>query len=292
MRMNRGELPFHIVNTVILVLLALTCVLPFVHVFALSFSSGGAADRAEVGLWPVQPTLAAYDYAFQNEGFLRSLWNTLKRVAIGVSLNMALTVLAAYPLSKNHRQFPGRSLLAWYFVVTMLVSGGLIPTYLVVTATHLKNTVWALVLPGAVWAFNITVLLNFFRQIPHELEESAFLDGAGAWTTLVAIYLPLSTAALATIAIWCTVGHWNEWFHGLIYMDNMKDYPLQTYLQGMIVQPRFDLMDHSQVELMMRISRRTFNAAQIVIATVPVILVYPFLQRYFVKGMQLGGLKE
>jgi putative aldouronate transport system permease protein len=292
MRMNRGELPFHVVNTVVLVLLALTCVLPFVHVLALSFSSGGAADRAEVGLWPVQPTLAAYNYAFQNEGFLRSLWNTLKRVAIGVSINMLLTVLAAYPLSKTRRQFPGRSLFAWYFVVTMLVSGGLIPTYLVVTGTHLKNTVWALVLPGAVWAFNITVLLNFFRQIPHELEESAFLDGAGAWTTLIAIYLPLSTAALATIAIWCTVGHWNEWFQGLIYMDSMKDYPLQTYLQGMIVQPRFDLMDHSQVELMMRISRRTFNAAQIIIATIPVILVYPFLQRYFVKGMQLGGLKE
>ncbi len=290
--MNRGELPFHIVNTAVLVLLALSCVLPFVHVLALSFSSGGAADRAEVALWPVQPTLAAYNYAFQNVGFLRSLWNTLKRVVIGVSLSMVLTVLAAYPLSKNRRQFPGRSLFAWYFVVTMLVSGGLIPTYLVVTGTHLKNTVWALVLPGAVWAFNITVLLNFFRQIPHELEESAFLDGAGAWRTLVAIYVPLSTAALATIAIWCTVSHWNEWFHGLIYMDSMKDYPLQTYLQGMIVQPRFDLMDHSQVELMMRISRRTFNAAQIVIATVPVILVYPFLQRYFVKGMQLGGLKE
>lgn len=292
MHVHRGEIPFHVVNTALLVALALSCVLPFVHVLALSFSSGGAADRAEVSLWPVQPTLASYRYAFQNTGFLRSLWNTLKRVALGVSIGMTLTVLAAYPLSKSRHQFPGRSLLAWYFVVTMLVSGGLIPTYLVVSATRLRNTVWALVLPGAVWAFNVTVLLNFFRQIPKELEESAFLDGAGAPRTLVAIYLPLSTAALATIAIWTTVAHWNEWFHGLIYMDSIRDYPLQTYLQGMIVQPRFDLMDSAQVQLMMQLSRRTFNAAQIVIATVPVILVYPFLQRYFVKGMQLGGLKE
>jgi putative aldouronate transport system permease protein len=292
MRIMRGDLPFHALNTLFLVALALACVLPFVHVIALSFSSGAAADRAAVGLWPVEPTLASYQYAFQNSLFLRSLWNTLKRVVLGVSISMALTVLAAYPLSKGKRQFPGRSFFAWYFVVTMLVSGGLIPTYLVVTATHLRNTIWALVIPGAVWAFNITILLNFFRQIPAELEESAFLDGASPWIVLLRIYLPLSTAALATIAIWCTVGHWNDWFSGLIYMDSMKDYPLQTYLQGVIVQPNFDLMDEAQLTLMMRLSRRTFNAAQIVIATAPVITVYPFLQRYFVRGLQLGGLKE
>ncbi|HET6486007.1 MAG TPA: carbohydrate ABC transporter permease [Spirochaetia bacterium] len=291
MRIQKGEMPFHVVNTSLLILLALTCVIPFIHVLALSFSSGLAADKGIVGLWPVYPTVAAYQYTFQDTGFIRAFGITVLRVILGVTIAMILNVLTAYPLSKTARQFPGRSLLSWFFVVTMLVNGGLIPTYLIVSATRLRNTIWALVVPGAVWAFNVMLLLNFFRQLPKELEESAYLDGAGPWRILFQIYIPLSTAVLATLVIWTTVGHWNEWFAGLIYMDSIRNYPLQTYLQGIIVEPRFDLLDISQIELLSRLSRRTFNAAQIIIATVPVITVYPFLQRYFVKGMQLGGLK-
>lgn len=291
MRRSVGETVFHVVNYAILVLLAASCVLPFVHVIALSFSSGIAADKALVGLWPVDPSLAAYEYAFGRTLFLRAMMNTIKRVVLGVSLNMLLNILTAYPLSKTARIFPGRTVFAWYFMITMLVGGGLIPTYLVVSWTGIRNTIWALVVPGAVWAFNVALLLNFFREIPKELEESAFMDGAGAWRALFQIYVPLSLPALATLTIFCTVGHWNEWFSGLIYLDSIKDYPLQTYLQGVIVKPSFDVLDAAQLELMLRLSRRTFNAAQIVIASVPILCVYPFLQKYFVRGLTLGAVK-
>lgn len=286
-----GDRVFHILNYGFVGLLALFCVLPFIHVLALSLSSAVAADKGIVGLWPRQLTTVAYEYAFSQSLFLRAFLNSIKRVVLGVSLNLIFITLTAYPLSKKNRVMPGRSAFAWFFMITMLVNGGLIPTYLIVAWTGLRNTIWALVLPGAVYAFNVALLLNFFRQVPSELEESAFLDGAGAWRILIQIYIPLSLPALATLTIFSTVGHWNEWFQGMIYMDRVRDYPLQTYLQGIIVNPTTDLTDVNQVEMMLKVSRKNFNSAQIVIATVPVILVYPFLQRYFVKGLMIGSLK-
>lgn len=291
MTISYRERLFHAVNYTIVGVLALLCLVPFVHVIALSFSSAVAADKGIVGLWPRLPTAVAYRYAFSQTLFLRSFWNTIKRVLLGVSVNLVAITLTAYPLSKRREVFPGRAFFAWFFMLTMLINGGLIPTYLVVTWTGLRNTIWALVLPGAVYAFNVALLLNFFRQIPPDLEESAFLDGAGSWRILTVVYVPLSIPAFATLTIFSTVGHWNEWFSGLIYLDSMRDYPLQTYLQGVIIDPSTDLADVNQVEEMLALSRKTFNAAQIVMATAPVILVYPFLQRYFVKGLMIGSLK-
>jgi putative aldouronate transport system permease protein len=271
--------------------MAALCVLPFLHVLALSFSAGPEADAGRVGLWPIGFTLSSYSYAFQKQEFIITFWNTVKRLIVGLAVQMTVITLTAYPLSKSNERLPGRTVFAWFFVVTMLVGGGLIPTYLVVMATGLRNTIWALILPIATNAFHVTILLNFFRQIPADLEDSAFMDGAGPWRTLIHIYLPLSKAALATLVIFNAVFHWNEWFMGLIYMDNVNTYPLQTYLRSVIVEPDFVLMDTDQLELLMAISRRTFNAAQIIMATIPIILVYPFLQRHFVKGMTLGSLK-
>lgn len=291
MRLSAGDRVFHTANYFILVSLAALCVLPFIHVLALSLSAGAAADAGRVGLWPVDLSANSYRYALQKQEFIITFWNTVKRLVVGLAVQMTVITLTAYPLSKSNERLPGRSVFAWYFVVTMLVGGGLIPTYLVVMATGLRNTIWALVLPIATNAFHITILLNFFRQIPSDLEDSAFMDGAGPWRTLFWIYIPLSKAALATLVIFNAVFHWNEWFMGLIYMDSVKTYPLQTYLRGVIVEPDFVMMDTDQLELLISISRRTFNAAQIIIATVPIILVYPFLQRHFVKGMTLGSLK-
>lgn len=291
MKLARNDALFHIINSTVLSLIALSCVLPFVHVLALSFSSGPAADAARVGLWPVDFTLDAYDYTFQRQQFLTALWNTIKRLVLGLIVQMTVITLTAYPLSKSKDRIPGRTIYAWFFVITMLVHGGLIPTYLVVVRTGIRNSIWALILPIATNAFHITILLNFFRQIPADLEDSAFMDGAGPWRTLIHIYVPLSKAALATLVIFNAVFHWNEWLMGLLYMDSTASYPLQTYLRGILVQPDFDLLDNAQLELLLNISRRTFNSAQIVIATVPIILVYPFMQRHFVKGVHLGSLK-
>jgi putative aldouronate transport system permease protein len=173
----------------------------------------------------------------------------------------------------------------------MFVGGGLVPTYMIVTGTGLKNSIWSLILPGAVPIFYMVILLNFFRQIPKELEESALIDGASQNRILWQIYVPLSIPALATLTIYTVVGHWNEWFSGLIYMDDASKYPLQTYLQNVITMPDFSLFDPMQMELMKKISNKTFRAAQIMIVTLPILVTYPLLQKYFISGMTLGSLK-
>lgn len=286
-----GDRIFVTCNYTLLFLLALVCVLPFIHIVAVSFSSSAEATAGFVSLWPKQFTLSSYNYAFRNAEFIAAFFVSIKRVVLGVSLDMFILVLTAYPLSKSDRQMPGRTAIAWIFVITMFVSGGLIPTYLIVTATQLTNTIWALILPGMVQAFNITVLLNFFRQLPKELEESALIDGAGQMIILFRIYLPLSLPALATLIIFDSVGHWNEWFSAIIYMDSQKLYPLQTYLRSIIVDPNRSLLDVNQLKLLSKVSSQTFKAAQILIATFPILCAYPFLQRYFIKGLTLGSLK-
>jgi putative aldouronate transport system permease protein len=198
-------------------------------------------------------------------------------------------LLAAYSLSKSENKFAGRSIYAWFFVFTLLFSGGLIPTYLVVKDTGLLNTIWALIIPGAVGGFNLILMLNFFRAIPPELEEAALIDGAGHFTTLLIIYLPVSMAAIATIGLFDMVGHWNSWFDGMIYLNDPKDYPMATFLQSILTK------DYTGVgsigDNLENISNRTVRASQIFIGALPILLVYPFLQKYFVKGIVLGSVK-
>ncbi|HEY5562631.1 MAG TPA: carbohydrate ABC transporter permease [Clostridiaceae bacterium] len=291
MKKFKKEIFFDVFNHIFLIAIALACVLPFVHVAAISFSSSAAATSGAVKLWPVDFNLDSYIYAFGKSEFLNAFKNSIFRVLLGVSLDMILVILTAYPLSKNSKEFPGRTYLVWFFVITMFVSGGLIPSYLIVTATGLRNTIWALVIPGTVNAFNITVLLNFFRQLPKEFDEAALLDGANQWQVLFYIYIPLSVPCLVTLVIFVTVGHWNEWFSALIYMDSPAKYPLQTYLQTLVITPNFDSANPDQIKELANISSRTYNAAQIMIATLPILCIYPSLQKYFVKGLTLGGLK-
>ncbi|NSW91026.1 MAG: carbohydrate ABC transporter permease [Firmicutes bacterium] len=290
-RKTLGEKVFDVFNYIFLTALALSCVLPFIHMLAISFSSSAAATQGRVGLWPVEFTLSSYRFAFQRPDFIRSFGITLERVILGWAVNMFLVIITAYPLSKTKQVFKGRTLIAWFFAFTMFVGGGLIPTYMVVTSTGLKNTIWALIIPGAVPIYHMVILLNFFRQIPKEIEESALMDGARQNRILWQIYVPLSIPALATLTVYTVVGHWNEWFSGMIYMDDSKNYPLQTYLQSIITTPDFSLFDTTQIELLKKISNKTFRAAQIMIVTMPVLLIYPFMQKYFISGMTLGSLK-
>jgi len=290
----KSEYVFDIVNYAFLAALAISCVVPFINVMAVSFSDSSSAAAGKVGLWPVNFTLESYRLALAKPRFLTSMLNSLARVALGVGVNLALTVLTAYPLSKAKEAFKGRTFFSWFFVITMLVGGGMIPSYLIVTWTGLRNTIWALVLPGALPVFNMVVLLNFFRQIPHELEESAMLDGAGDLRTLVQIFLPLSLPCVATLIIFMTIGHWNDWFSGMVYMDKISKYPLATYLHNVLQRPDFDRLSQMTPEersRMLQINPRTLLNAQITMSTLPIIMVYPFLQRYFVKGLTLGSLK-
>ena len=294
MKRYKSEFAFDIVNYAILAILAVTCLLPFVNVLAVSLSDSASATAGRVGLWPINANLIAYRHALAKPRFLQSMINTLVRVFAGVALNMALTVLTAYPLSKSKNDLKGRTFFSWFFVVTMLIGGGMVPSFLIVVWTGLKNTIWSLILPGALPVFNMVILLNFFRQLPHELEESAVLDGAGDFTILLRIYLPLSVPCLATLIVFQTVAHWNDWYSGSVYLDEVTKFPLATYLHNVLQMPNFDTlssMSSDQVIQALKLSPRTLTNAQIVLSTIPVVMVYPFLQRFFVKGMTLGSLK-
>jgi len=279
-------------NNIFLIVLAIICILPLVHVLALSFSSSNAATAGLVKLWPVDFTFKSYIFILQKPAFLTSAGVTVERVLLGSVVNMLLTLLVAYPLSKETRAFRLRTFYAWFFVFTILFSGGLIPWYMTIKWTGIMDTLWALILPGAVPVFNVILLLNFFRGLPKELEESASIDGASHWTTLWRIYAPLSTPALATIGLFTVVGHWNAWFDGLILMKSHDNYPLSTYLQTILVGIDMTKVSGDTMNDLSAVSDRTAKAAQIFLGALPILLVYPFLQRFFVKGIVLGSVKE
>ena len=291
-RLSLGRKLFLIFNYTFLALLSLACIVPFVHILAISFSSASAAAAGVVKLWPVEFTFASYENVLSKREFLSSFVVSVQRALLGASVNMLLTIIAAYPLSKEVRQFRFRTVYAWFFVLTMLFSGGLIPLYMTVKETGLMDTLWALVLPGAVPVYNVVLLLNFFRALPKELEESATIDGASPFVTLTRIYLPLSMPALATLTLFSLVGHWNSWFDGLIFMNSPEHYPLQSFLQTVVIQRDLRFLTPTDIELLQLVSDRTNNAAQIFVSTLPILLVYPFLQKYFVHGIVLGSVKE
>lgn len=287
-----GRQTFLIANYACMLIVALLCLFPIVHVFAVSLSSSSAAATGQVFLWPVDVTTKAYQYVLDKEQFWRAITVSAYRVVIGCSLQMILLVLIAYPLSKEARAFSFRTAYAWIFFITMLFSGGLIPTYMTVKETGILNTIWALVLPNAVAVYSVILLLNFFRGLPKALEESAFIDGAGHITVMWRIYLPLSKPALATLLLFSIVGQWNAWFDGIIFMNRPELYPLQSYLQTLIVDSNINQMMELSDESMQELSDRTLKSAQIFIGALPVLLVYPFLQKFFMKGIVLGSVKE
>ena len=208
---------------------------------------------------------------------------------------MLLVVTAAFPLSLNRGRLHGRSFYIGYFMATMLVSGGLIPTYLTVMKLGLLDNFLSLILPSAISAFNLIIMVNFFRGIPTALEEAARIDGAGYWRVLFSVYIPCALPAIATIALFCIVGHWNEWFSAQIYLNKMEMYPLQSYLQIVLNQTKTENMQNlsaAELERLSKLSSQTINAAQIVISTIPILIIYPFVQKYFVTGLTLGGVKE
>ncbi|TKH42040.1 ABC transporter permease [Paenibacillus terrae] len=282
---------FNVFNICLLVFLSIMCIVPLIHVLAVSFSAKSAADANLVGLWPVQFSLEAYKKTMNNPIFLHSIWISVLRTVLGTGLTLLITFLAAYPLSKETSVFRSRNVYSWLFVFSMVFNGGLVPFYMVIQKIHLMDSFWVLVLPGAVNTFLVILMLNFFRGIPKEMEEAALIDGAGHFRTLFSIFLPISLPSIATIALFSMVFHWNSWFDGLLYLSNAKDYPLATFLQTVIIQKDMSSMSMSPKEMEL-LSQTTVNAAQIFIGAAPILIVYPFLQKYFVKGMTLGSVKE
>ncbi len=291
MKKNKKFKWFPVLNTMILVMLALICVIPLVHVAAVSFSSSAAASAGDVSLWPKDFTTSSYSFVAKRPAFWRSMKVSVTRIILGGGLSILLTITAAYPLSQPKANFRFRTVYAWFFFITMIFNAGLIPWYMVIRQFGLLDSIWALILPGAVPVFSVILLLNFFREVPRELAEAAFIDGAGHWRTLWTIYVPLSKPALATLLLFSLVANWNSWFDGLILMNNPDKYPLQTYIQTIAVQRSFSMMTREEIQQMATISDRTLRSAQIFLGSLPIVMVYPFLQKYFVKGIVLGGVK-
>ena len=283
---------FDVILAVVLGVVCVTCVLPFVHLLAVSFSSSSAVAAGKGGFLPVEFTTASYEYVVSGGRFLRAMAISLERVFWGTLLNLLLMVLTAYPLSKS--ELVGRKFFVVFFVITMLIGGGMIPTYLLVSKLGLKDTIWSLILPGALPVYNMIILMNFIRGLPHELEEAASIDGANAFQTLWMIIFPLLGPSLATVGLFSMVNHWNDWFNGLIYMSEPLNYPLQTYLQTLLVDFEQLLQSGSSGDIqaiLSKMSARTGRAAQLFLGALPIMMVYPFLQKHFTKGLTLGSVK-
>lgn len=275
----------------IVILMTLCCLLPLLNTLAISFSNNSAVNANQVGILPVGFTLSSYKKLLEDNQFWRSAWISVLRAVLGTGLNMLMMILLAYPLSKSKNRFASRDIYMKLVIFAMLFNGGLIPGYIIVSKLHLLNTIWALVLPGAVPVFNVILLMNFMKGLPEALEEAAVIDGASEWTILTRVVLPISKPGLATVALFCIVNHWNDYFQGLIYMRTPSKYPLQTYIQQLTIDVS-QITDSQQLIYFMTISTRTLNAAKIVVATVPLLVIYPFLQRYFVTGIVIGAVKE
>jgi putative aldouronate transport system permease protein len=286
-----GYRAFSVFNYILLAVICVSCIIPLIHILAVSLSASSPANANMVKLWPIGFNFEAYSKTLNNDNFHNALLVGFQRTALGTVVGMTLMILAGYALSKDGRTFKSRSVYTWYFLFTMLFSGGIVPSYMLIRNLDLMNSIWALVLPGAINVFNMVLLMNFFRAVPKELEEASLIDGAGQFRTLWSIFLPISMPALATISLFTMVTHWNSWFDGLLYITDYRKYPLATFLQTIIVQQDFNKINPDVNELK-HISQRTVKSAQIFIGTLPILLVYPFLQRYFVKGIIMGAVKE
>lgn len=290
---SMGRKVFLAVDVIVILLLCLICMVPLLNLLAYSFSASQPIIENKVFLWPKEFTLKAYQYVLESKEFWSSVSVSVKRVLLGVPLNTLLTILVAYPLSKDERQFKARKYYVAYMLTVMLFNGGLMPTYYIVSKTKLIDTVWALIIPGAVPIFNCIVLMNFFRGIPSELEESAKLDGASQWQILWRIFIPISKPSLATIILFSLINHWNSWFDGLIYSNHTTNYPLQSYLQTLVTSTTEILAqgDVKAIAKLVNINDTNMKAAQIFISVIPLMLIYPFLQKYFTTGLTMGSVK-
>ena len=278
------------INAFVLLLIALSMLFPFVYIFAVSFSSLEEVLQNELLLWPKEWVTDAYRYILSSEQFIRSFFVTVFVTVVGTFVNMAFTTTMAYGLS---RPVPGQKTLLFMVVFTLLFSAGMIPTYMVVRATGLIDSLWALILPAAINPFNLIVMRQFFLNIPEELHEAAIIDGANHLQIFWRIILPLSKPALAAISLFYAVVHWNNYFAAILYINDPAKWPLQVVLRQIVIvnEPNAALRGGQQM-IENPPPPETVQMAAILLATLPILFVYPFLQRYFVKGVMLGSVKE
>ncbi|MEI0737605.1 carbohydrate ABC transporter permease [Paenibacillus sp. JTLBN-2024] len=289
---SRGDRAFNMIVYVILGLVAVIVLYPLIFVLSASFSDPQTVLRGEMLLWPKGFNLNSYSKIFQNQDILSGYSNTLLYTTIGTLINLVMTVLGAYPLSR--KDFVGKNAVMALFVFTMFFGGGLIPTYLLIKDLGMLNTFWVMVIPNAVSIWNIIIMRTFFQQsIPYELQEAATIDGCSNIQILTRIILPLSMPIIAVMILFYAVGHWNAFFSALLYLSDKEKFPLQLILREILIQGQTSDMVKMSTESAIKQQREVegIKYAVLVVANIPVLILYPFLQRYFVKGVMIGAIK-
>ncbi len=290
-RDSAGDKVFHVVNLTVLSIFFLLVLYPIIYVVSASFSSAESLMAGQVLLWPVNPTLEGYQIMFQNKRIWTGFGNSFYYMIVGTLVSMMVTVLAAYPLSR--KDFRPRGFISMMFAFTMWFSGGMIPNYLLVKSLGLLNSRWAMILPSAMSVWNVVIMRTYFQNsIAGELLESAKLDGCDDFGFLWKIALPLSTPVLAVIALYYAVGQWNSFFAALLYLQNQSLHPIQLVLRDILIMNTTqdvmaDMVTSSRKELMGELLKN----ALIVISSLPMLMIYPFVQKYFVKGIMVGSVK-
>jgi len=289
---SAGDRLFDIINYILLAIVLTIVLYPLIFVAVASISNPAAVVKGEVWLLPKEINFTGYEKVFANKEILNGYVNTIIYTVAGTIVNVGMTILAAYPLSR--KDFRGRNIFTALFVFTMFFSGGLIPTYLIVKDLGMTNTMWALIIPNAVAVWNIIIMRTFFQQsIPFEIQESAQMDGCGNFKILLKIILPLSMPILAVMTLFYSVAHWNSFFSALIYLTERDKYPLQLFLREILIQSNMqDMIQTSEESLAKTIMEaESIKYALVIVANLPILMLYPFLQRYFVKGMVIGAIK-
>jgi len=284
-----GSRLFDAVNYTLLAIVALVTILPFVHVIAGSFTTAGELAQKQFVLIPTIWSLNAYKFIFSTNTLFKALGVSIGVTALGTLFSMFLTALMAYGLSR--RDLDGRNAIMFMVVFTMLFSGGMIPTFLVVKSMGLIDTYASLVIPTAINAFNLIIMRNFFQNLPDGLEESAKIDGCGDWGILFRIVIPLSMPAIATISLFYAVTYWNTYLQAILYLNDAAKWPIQVILRQIVILASGLTADTSGMEDLVRPPEQTVKMAVIVVATLPILIVYPFLQKHFAKGALLGSIK-
>ncbi|MEF3310156.1 carbohydrate ABC transporter permease [Paenibacillus sp. GYB004] len=287
-----GDKWFGAVNATLLVFVSLIVLYPLIYVLSASISNPAAVLNGDMWLVPREITFAGYGKVFENKELLNSYGNTIFYTVLGTTINLVMTVMAAYPMSK--RDLKGRNLLMAVMVFTMFFSGGLVPTYMLVKQLGMTNSFWALVIPSAVSVYNIIIMRTFFQSsIPGEIQEAAAIDGCSEMRILRSVVLPLSMPIIAVMILFYSVGHWNAYFNALIYLTAREDYPLQLILREILIQGQMEEMvnagDSSHAKTLL--DQEAVKYAVVVVANLPILLLYPFLQKYFVKGVLIGAIK-
>jgi len=285
-RDGAGGMVLDAVIYLVMILTLLICLVPFIYMLALSLSDAKAIVNGKVSFWPVGFTLQSYEQIVNYPNFFRAYGNTIFYTVVGTAISLTMTTLFAYPLSKGFLR--GQRFFTKMVMFSMFFSGGLIPNYLLISNIRLTGTVWAMLIPFAINQFNLIILINFFRSLPGEIEEAALIDGLNYFGILTRIILPLSTAGLATVGLYTAVFFWNDWFNGLIYL-NTSQFPVMLFLRNIVngttmVGDAAGFGDKSTIAI-------SIKSAVIITSTLPIIILYPFLQKYFVKGLTVGSVK-